>query len=75
MTQSGWHDAWVGTTFWLAAAMVGSALLLAWYSVAHLPKAVDVTPASQPPEAIVTSEIIAGAAELEPPFNENETRA
>jgi len=75
VTQSGWHDAWVGTTFWLAAAMVGSALLLAWYSVAHLPKAVDVTPASQPPEAIVTSEIIAGAAELEPPFNENETRA
>jgi DHA1 family tetracycline resistance protein-like MFS transporter len=72
VTQSGWHDAWVGATFWLAAAMVGAALLLAWYSVAHLPKAAAV--AAPPPESIVNSEIIAGAAELQPLINENETR-
>jgi DHA1 family tetracycline resistance protein-like MFS transporter len=72
LTASGRHDFWVGATFWLAAAMVGAALILAWYSVAHLPKAVEV--AEPPPESIVTSEVIAGAAELQAPFNESETR-
>jgi DHA1 family tetracycline resistance protein-like MFS transporter len=73
LTASGRHDFWVGATFWLAAAMVGAALILAWYSVAHLPKAAAV--AGPPPESIVTSEVIAGAAELQAPFNESETRA
>jgi hypothetical protein len=54
--------------------MVGSALVLAWYAVAHLPKAIDA-PAAQPPEAIVNSEIIAGVADIDPPINEGETRA
>jgi hypothetical protein len=52
--------------------MVGAALLLAWYSVAHLPRAAAV--AAPPAESIVNSEIIAGAAELQPLVNESETR-
>jgi hypothetical protein len=52
--------------------MVGAALILAWYTVAHLPKAAAI--AEPPPESIVTSEVIAGAAELQAPFNESETR-
>ena len=73
VTQSGWHDAWVGATFWLAAAMVGSALLLAWYSVAHLPKAGRCHGAATGIDR--QFEIIAGAAELQTPLNESETRA
>ena len=73
VTEAGYRDTRAGATFWLAAAMVGAGLLLAWYTVSHLPKAaVAGTP---PPESIVASNIIAGAAELEPPINENETRA
>jgi len=64
---------WTGATFWLAASMVGSGLLLAWYAVSHLPAAVDTSAQSAPPESAVTSEIIAGAAELAPPAGE-ETR-
>jgi hypothetical protein len=33
-----------------------------------------VTVATQPPEAIVTSGILASSLDLEPPFNKNETR-
>jgi DHA1 family tetracycline resistance protein-like MFS transporter len=65
VTRSNQHDGWAGATFWLASAMVGAAWLLAWYSVAHLPKAVDAT--KPPPESTVASEVIAGASELSPP--------
>ena len=75
LTESGRHDFWVGATFWLAAAMVGSALVLAWYAVAHLPKAIDVPPAAPPPESAITSAVIAGASDIDPPFDESETRA
>lgn len=73
VTQAHMHGAWAGVTFGLASVMLGGALVLAWYTVSHLPPAVTI--ATQPPEAIVTSEIIAGSSDLEPPFNENETRA
>jgi DHA1 family tetracycline resistance protein-like MFS transporter len=73
VTQANMHGAWAGITFGLAALMVGGALVLAWYTVSHLPA--TASPATQPPESIVTSEIIAGAAELQPPLNESETRA
>jgi len=73
VTEAHLQDARAGATFWLASAMVGAGLLLAWYTVSHLPKAVAV--ATPPPESIVTSEIIAGASDLDPPINENETRA
>ena len=65
VTRSNQHDVWAGATFWLASAMVGAAWVLAWYSVAHLPKAVDIT--TPPPESAVASEIISGASELTPP--------
>jgi DHA1 family tetracycline resistance protein-like MFS transporter len=73
VTQANMHGAWAGITFGLASVMVGAALVLAWYTVSHLPPAVTI--ATQPPEAIVTSQIIAGSADLEPPLNQNETRA
>ena len=70
VTHSTHHDdAFVGATFWCASAMVGAAWLLAWYSVAHLPKAVDAT--APPPESTVTSEVIAGASDLSPPSTNN----
>jgi DHA1 family tetracycline resistance protein-like MFS transporter len=76
VTHAQYTDVRAGATFWLASAMVGAAWLLAWYSVAHLPKAVDTgAGAGAPPESKVTSEIVAGASELAPPINENETRA
>ena len=65
VTHANYTDARAGATFWLASVMVGAAWLLAWYSVAHLPKAVDA--ATPPPESAVTSEVIAGASELSPP--------
>jgi len=71
VTHSNYGDARAGATFWLASAMVGAAWLLAWYSVAHLPKAVDAVPAAPPPESTVTSEVIAGAGELSPPATNN----
>ncbi|HEX6834902.1 MAG TPA: TCR/Tet family MFS transporter, partial [Rudaea sp.] len=61
-----------GATFWLASSMVGAGLLLAWYSVAHLPKAIAATPAA--PESVITSQVLAGAAELDPPITQSETR-
>ena len=67
------YDAWAGATFWLASAMVGAAWLLAWYTVSHLPRAAAVA-AAPPPETVVTSEILAGAAELQVPVNENDAR-
>jgi len=71
VTHSNYGDARAGATFWLASAMVGAAWLLAWYSVAHLPKAVETVPAAPPPESTVTSEVIAGASELSPPSTNN----
>jgi MFS transporter, DHA1 family, tetracycline resistance protein len=72
VTQTNTQGPLAGATFWLASAMLAAALILAWYSVSHLPKAVSISPA--PPESIVTSEILAGAAELQPPVIENESR-
>jgi DHA1 family tetracycline resistance protein-like MFS transporter len=71
LTESGRHDFWVGATFWLAAAMVGAALLLAWYSVAHLPKAVEV-PAAPSPAAALNASAIAGAGDVAAPVGPNE---
>jgi DHA1 family tetracycline resistance protein-like MFS transporter len=67
VTHANYTDARAGATFWLASVMVGAAWLLAWYSVAHLPKAVATAPAAVPPESKISSEIIAGASELGPP--------
>jgi DHA1 family tetracycline resistance protein-like MFS transporter len=72
VTQANMHGAWAGITFGLASVMVGGGLVLAWYTVSHLPPVVET--ATQPPEAIVTSKILAGGSDLEPPFNETETR-
>jgi len=72
VTQANVQGPAAGATFWLASAMVGSGLLLAWYTVSHLPKAVDV--ASPPPESIVTSEVLASASEIDPPIDESQTR-
>ncbi|HZP66743.1 MAG TPA: TCR/Tet family MFS transporter [Rudaea sp.] len=75
VTGANLHNVFAGATFWLASIMVGAALVLAWYSVSHLPKVVDSPePASPPPESIVTSEILAGAGDIDPPIAENETR-
>ena len=72
VTQTNTQGPLAGATFWLASAMLAAALILAWYSVSQLPKAASISPA--PPESIVTSEILAGAAELQPPVIENESR-
>ncbi len=74
VAQPGVPIVWAGATFWLAALMVGSALLLAWYAVSHLPAATAAGAQIPPPESVVASEIIAGAAELTPPVSE-ETRS
>jgi MFS transporter, DHA1 family, tetracycline resistance protein len=54
-----------GATFWLAAIIVAAALLLAWYTVSHLPKAIDATSVS--PEAKVVSEVANSAGDIQPP--------
>ena len=62
MTQANMHDAWAGVTFGLAAAMVGAALILAWYTVSHLPPAVvAATSAAAPPPANRVAESETGA--------------
>lgn len=66
------HGIIAGATFWLAAILVGSALLLAWRVTAHLP---DTITAMQPPEAIVSSEILAGTSDLQPPMDEGKAQA
>ena len=73
VTQANVQGPLAGATFWLASAMLAAALVLAWYSVSHLPRAVSATPAA--PESVVTSEVIAGATEMQPPITESETRA
>ncbi|MDR3387838.1 MAG: TCR/Tet family MFS transporter [Rudaea sp.] len=72
VSQAHMHNAWVGVTFALAAVMVGAALVLAWFATAKLPKTSVAVPAA---ESIVGSEIVAGAAELQPPIDESESRA
>lgn len=76
VTRTHTHNAWVGVTFALAGAMVGAAWLLAWLATSKLPMAVATAP---PVESIVSSEILAGAAELQAPLqapvDESETRA
>ncbi len=54
-----------GATFWLAASMMGAGLILAWYSVAHLPKAVCVEEPSA--EMRLDAEVANGPVELQPP--------
>ena len=69
VTEAGYQDARAGATFWLASGMVGAGLLLAWYTVAHLPKAASAAvPAAQPIAAPV-------AAGIEAPLSDGETRA
>jgi len=56
VTQAHLHDAWAGVTFGLAAAMVGAGLVLAWYTVSHLPvAAVAEQPASARSDAVVAA--------------------
>ncbi|MEP6485370.1 MAG: TCR/Tet family MFS transporter [Rudaea sp.] len=62
-----------GATFWLAAIMVAAALLLAWYSVSHLPKAVSSAP--PPDDAVVVTEALNGPEELQAPVTEPTPRA
>jgi MFS transporter, DHA1 family, tetracycline resistance protein len=57
-----------GATFWLASLMVAAGLILAWYSVAHLPKAVSVAEPSA--EMLVDAEVANGPIELQPPTSE-----
>ena len=73
VTQANLQGAYAGATFWLASLMVGSALVLAWYTVSHLPAAIPAAP--PPPAADLTSEILASASDLQPPIDETETRA
>ena len=58
-----------GATFWLAALMVASALLLAWYTVSHLPKTAVVAETPSPELAII-AEVANGPVELQPPTSE-----
>jgi DHA1 family tetracycline resistance protein-like MFS transporter len=70
VTQSHQHGALAGVTFGLAAVMVGSALLLAWHAVSHLPPAAIMPP--QPLRADITSEVIAGVGDVQAPHDETE---
>ena len=72
VTQANVQGPAAGATFWLASAMVGSGLLLAWYAVSHLPRAASV--AEPPPESILTSEVLASASDIDPPIDESRTR-
>ncbi len=72
VTEAGLRDVWAGAAFLAAGAMVGAALFLAWYSVAHLPPAATV--AAPPAESIVTSEVLASASDLDPPIDEDAAR-
>lgn len=74
VTQPNLPTAWAGATFLLAAAMVGAALVLAWYTVSHLPIAVPVA-AALPPVSTITSDILASPSDLPPPIDDSETRA
>jgi DHA1 family tetracycline resistance protein-like MFS transporter len=71
VTQSNLHAGWAGATFWLAALMVGAGLVLAWYTSAHLPVAVTVVP----PQASLTSEILASTSDLQPSAAKGDSRA
>jgi MFS transporter, DHA1 family, tetracycline resistance protein len=71
VTRAHMHNAWVGVTFALAAAMVGAAWLLAWLATSRLPIA---SVAAAPAESIVGSEILASTSDLQPPMDEGETR-
>jgi MFS transporter, DHA1 family, tetracycline resistance protein len=71
VTRAHMHNAWVGVTFALAAAMVGAAWLLAWLATSRLPTA---SVAAAPAESIVGSEILASTSDLQPPIDEGETR-
>jgi DHA1 family tetracycline resistance protein-like MFS transporter len=59
VTNANAHGAWAGITFGLAALMVGAGLVLAWYTVAHLP---SVTTATTPPDRAAHGVAAAGAA-------------
>jgi len=65
------HGVLAGATFALAAGIVGTALLLAWYTTAHLSAAIVAAPVA----ADVTAEILARSTELQAPLSESETHA
>ena len=73
ITATQQRGVWAGATFWLAAAVLGSALLLAWRVSKNMPA--TIVAATQPPEAIITSEILASTSDLQPPVDESESRA
>ena len=54
VTNANAHGAWAGITFGLAALMVGAGLVLAWYTVAHLPS-VATGPAPATPDSVAAA--------------------
>ncbi|HEX7916673.1 TCR/Tet family MFS transporter [Rudaea sp.] len=67
------HGIWAGATFFIAAAILGGALLVGWYISAHLPTAVTAATKLEPGPDI-TEEIAANTSDLRPPVRESEAR-
>lgn len=67
------HGVWAGATFFIAALILGVALLLAWYLSAHLPAAITAATTVEPGPDI-TGEIAATTSDLRPPVRESESR-
>jgi DHA1 family tetracycline resistance protein-like MFS transporter len=65
VTQAQWRDVGVGATFFLAAAMVGTGLILAWRVTRNMPS-VNMLPAGSAARAEVDS--VAADAELQSPL-------
>lgn len=65
------HGLWAGATFFIAAAVLGLSLLLAWYISAHLPVSIRAATAKAPgPD--VTEGIAATTSDLHVPARESE---
>ena len=67
------HGVWAGATFFVAAAIVGASLLLAWYISAHLPASISAASTKQPGPDI-TEEVAAVTSDLRPTVAEAESR-
>lgn len=68
------HGIWAGATFFVAAIVVGAALLLAWYISAHLPESISAaTAAKSGPD--ITAEAAAVVSDLPSPTAEGDSRS
>lgn len=67
------HGIWAGATFFIAATILGAALLLAWYISAHLPASITAATTVEPGPDI-TEEIAAVTSDLRPVVQESESR-